>query len=63
MVNIYAIFKYCSQAGQAYKSQMHEIHFKHGLAVALYWTNISIILKMLVIQSLPLIRDMQVNPF
>jgi len=59
MVNIYAIFKYCSQAGQAYKSQMHEIHFKHGLWVALYWTNISIIIKMLVIQLVPALNPGQ----
>ena len=32
---------------------MHEINFKHCLWVALYWTNISILIKMLLIQLVP----------
>lgn len=39
--------KYCKQAGTAYKSAMHEAHLKHCLYVAMYWTLIQIILKLL----------------
>lgn len=47
VANIYAMVKYCKQAGTAYKSAMHEAHLKHCLYVAMYWTLIQIILKLL----------------